>query len=55
MKSITDKGLLTARIEQDAMLAEGIQQKGQAVNLPGLYVATHCNGGSHTIYSRIIT
>lgn len=34
------------------MLTEAVQQKGEAVNRPGLYVATHCNGGSHPQYTE---
>ena len=53
VKSITDKGLLVGAIERDRMLPEAIQQKGEAVNRPGLYVATHCNGGSHPLYTEL--
>jgi hypothetical protein len=52
VKSITDKGLLTSSVIRDRMLAEAIQQKGEAVNRPGLYVATCCNGGSHPYYTE---
>jgi hypothetical protein len=34
------------------MLDEAIAQKGDAVNRPGLYVATQCNGGSHPYYTE---
>jgi hypothetical protein len=52
VKSIADKGLLTGNVVRDRMLKEAIEQKGEAVNRPGLYVATHCNGGSHPYYTE---
>ena len=52
VKNITDQGLLTGKTIRDAMLSEAIEQKGETVNRPGLYVATHCNGGSHPAYTE---
>jgi hypothetical protein len=52
VRSIADKGLLTGSVVRDRMLAEAIAQKGEQVNRPGLYVATHCNGGSHPYYTE---
>ena len=52
VRNIADHGLLTGKIVRDAMLTEAISQKGEEVNLPGLYVATHCNGGSHPLYTE---
>jgi hypothetical protein len=52
VKGITDKGLLVGSVVRDRMLAEAIAQKGEEVNRPGLYVATHCNGGSHPYYTE---
>lgn len=34
------------------MRTDAIQQKGQDFNKPGLYVATHCNGGAHPDYTE---
>lgn len=52
VKNIKDKSLLTGNIVRDAMLQEAITLKGESVNRPGLYVATHCNGGSHPYYTE---
>ncbi|UJR19776.1 hypothetical protein I4U23_022910 [Adineta vaga] len=52
VKGIAELGLLTSSIKRDAMLDEAIQQKGQEVNRPGLYVATRCNGGSYPQYTN---
>lgn len=52
VKGITDQGLLTTTIVRDRMLEEAITQKGPAVNRPGVYAATHCNGGSHPYYTE---
>lgn len=46
VSGIVQQGLLTKAVETDAMLEEAIEQQGEEVNRPGLYVATHCNGGS---------
>lgn len=34
------------------MLDEAIKQAGPSVNRPGMYVATHCSGGSHPAYTQ---
>jgi len=52
VRNISDKGLLTSSVVRDRMLKEAINQKGEEVNRPGLYVATHCNGGSHPYYTE---
>lgn len=36
------------------MLKEAIEQKGPEVDQPGLYLATHCNGGSD-VYATSFT
>jgi hypothetical protein len=46
--------LLPSAVKADAMKKEAIQQMGEEANRPGLYVATHCNGGSD-IYTRPFT
>lgn len=51
VKNIADQGLLVSAVKTDAMLQSAIKQKGEEVNRPGLYVATHCNGGSHPRYT----
>jgi hypothetical protein len=43
---IVKDGLLPSAVKTDAMLQEAIDQIGEEANRPGLYVATHCNGGS---------
>ena len=52
VKSIASEGLLVGKIVRDVMLDEAIKQKGEPANKPGLYVATHCNGGSHPRYTE---
>ena len=44
--SIVERGLALGVAKRDLMLGEAIRQKGPEVNRPGLYLATHCNGGS---------
>ena len=46
VSGIVQQGLLANAVQTDAMLKEAIEQQGEKVNRPGLYVATHCNGGS---------
>jgi hypothetical protein len=41
-------------VKTDAMMEEAIEQIGEEANRPGLYVATHCNGGSD-IYTQPFT
>ncbi|CAF0968840.1 unnamed protein product [Adineta ricciae] len=44
--NITRHGLSTDGVKRDLMLEEAVQQIGPSMNKPGLYLATHCNGGS---------
>lgn len=46
VSNIMKDGLSLGAIQRDRMIQEAIQQKGPAMNRPGLYLATHCNGGS---------
>jgi hypothetical protein len=55
VKSIANQGFMTDKVVRDAMLGEAIQQKGSVVDRPGLYVATHCNGGAHPQYTQEFT
>jgi hypothetical protein len=50
VKGIREKGLLIS--EHDAMRSEAIRNAGSYVDKPGLYVATHCNGGAHPTYTK---
>jgi hypothetical protein len=43
---IAQHGLSIGAAQRDLMLEEAIQQKGPSMDRPGLYLATHCNGGS---------
>jgi hypothetical protein len=54
VKGIIPQGLSTSTAKTDVMLYEAIEQIGEEANRPGLYVATHCNGGSD-IYTRPFT
>lgn len=53
VKGIKEKGLLHTKI--DAMKEEAVAEKGKDVDKPGLYVATHCTGGSHPAYTQKFT
>ena len=55
VKGITDEGLLTGKVIHDFMLKDAIKQAGPSVMQPGLYVATHCDGGSHPQYTKSFT
>ncbi|UJR32624.1 hypothetical protein I4U23_020084 [Adineta vaga] len=44
--SIARHGLSVGTSTRDHMLEEAVQQKGPTMNRPGLYLTTHCNGGS---------
>lgn len=46
VSGIVQHGLLPSAVKTDAMLNEAIEQIGEEADQPGLYVATHCNGGS---------
>jgi hypothetical protein len=43
---IAERGLSIGAAKRDLMMEEAIQQKGPTMNRAGLYLATHCNGGS---------
>ena len=49
VKGIREEGLLTTK--RDAMRVESVQKGGKNFDRPGLYVATHCNGGAHPDYT----
>ena len=49
VKGITEKGLLFTYA--DAKRAEAVQLGGKDFDKPGLYVATHCTGGAHPLYT----
>lgn len=51
---IVQHGLLPSAVKVDAMRDEAIEQIGDEADRPGLYVATHCNGGSD-LYTRVFT
>ncbi|CAF2386250.1 unnamed protein product [Rotaria sp. Silwood2] len=53
VKGIKEKGLLITK--HDAMRNEAIEQKGDYFGRPGLYVATHCRGGAHPVYTTPFT
>ncbi|CAF4027981.1 unnamed protein product [Adineta steineri] len=53
VQGIKEKGLLITNF--DAMRSEAVIQKGEEFDKPGLYVATHCTGGSHPAYTQPFT
>ena len=55
VKSIAQQGLLTSTAVRDVMVSEAVRQKGEAMNRPGLYLATHCDGGAHPAYTSTFT
>ncbi|CAF1549077.1 unnamed protein product, partial [Didymodactylos carnosus] len=55
VNSIVQQGLLPSAARLDVVKYEAIQQMGEEANHPGLYVATHCNGGSHPQYTTPFT
>jgi hypothetical protein len=48
---IITQGLSTDYVQRDVMQEEAIEQKGLSVAGPGVYVATHCEGGSYPSYT----
>ncbi|CAF3883236.1 unnamed protein product [Adineta steineri] len=54
VSSITQQGLMTNAVKVDLMRPEAIQQMGVEADRPGLYVATHCEGGA-VLYSEPFT
>ena len=54
VSSIVQQGLMTSAVKVDAMRSEAISQMGEEANQPGLYVATHCDGGA-VIYTEPFT
>ena len=58
VKGIVQQGLLIGKSKPggttaDVMRADSIEEKGQEFDRPGLYVATHCDGGAHPRYTHI--
>lgn len=51
---ITQQGLKIDSIKMDAKRTEAIEQLGDYADRPGLYVATHCDGGA-SIYTEPFT
>jgi hypothetical protein len=46
VSNIMKDGLSSGAAKRDRMMEEAIEQKGPSMNRPGLYLATHCDGGS---------
>ena len=55
VSGIVQHGLLPSTAKRDAMLDEAIEQMGEKANRSGLYVATHCDGGSYPQYTTPFT
>jgi hypothetical protein len=55
IKGITQQGLVTSKAVRDAMKIEAIEQKGTDFDKEGFYVATHCDGGAHPVYTKPFT
>lgn len=51
---IVQHGLSPSAVKVDAMRSEAIAKIGNEADQPGMYVATHCNGGAD-IYTRPFT
>ena len=51
VRGIVQHGFLPSAVKTDAMLKEAIEQQGEKVNRPGLYVATHCDDGAE-LYTK---
>ncbi|UJR17464.1 hypothetical protein I4U23_004359 [Adineta vaga] len=51
---IAQHGLKTSAVKVDAMRQDAIEQMGNEADGPGLYVATHCDGGAN-IYTEPFT
>ncbi|CAF3486087.1 unnamed protein product [Rotaria sp. Silwood1] len=52
---IIKHGLLVSAIKRDAMRDEAIEQGGEDAASPGVYVATHCEGGAYPQYTLPFT
>ena len=50
--SFTQNGLFVSADETDVAREEAIQQMGSAVDRPGIYLTTHCDGGAHPMYTQ---
>ena len=50
VKGITKEGLRKTRV--DLMREESAEQRGKDFDRPGLYVATHCDGGAYPNYTK---
>ncbi|CAF3781498.1 unnamed protein product [Rotaria sordida] len=48
---IVKHGLLISAVKRDVMLDEAIEQGGEDADHPGVYVATHCEGGAYPQYT----
>ncbi len=55
VSDIVHHGLSTDKVKRDIMKEKAIELTGKEADLPGLYVATHCNGGSHPQYTTPFT
>ncbi|UJR24705.1 hypothetical protein I4U23_006079 [Adineta vaga] len=53
VKGIKEEGL--RKTTNDAMRKDAVQMSGTYFDKPGLYVATHCTGGSHPAYTQPFT
>ncbi|CAF1201080.1 unnamed protein product [Rotaria sp. Silwood1] len=53
--SIVQHGLLPSAVKTDVMRQEAIEEIGEEANQPGLYMATHCEGGSYPAYTTTFT
>ncbi|CAF3588012.1 unnamed protein product [Rotaria sp. Silwood1] len=51
VSSIVQRGLSPGAAKTDVMIGEAIEQIDEEANRPGLYVATHCEGGSYPQYT----
>ncbi|CAF3112685.1 unnamed protein product [Rotaria sp. Silwood2] len=52
---IVKHGLLISAIKRDVMRDEAIEQGGEDADRPGVYVATHCEGGAYPQYTLPFT
>jgi hypothetical protein len=55
VSGIVQHGLLPSTAKTDVVKIEAIAQMGKEADRPGLYVATHCNGGSYPQYTEAFT
>jgi hypothetical protein len=55
VSNITKGGLSIGTAKRDLMQDEAVQQLGPVAKGVGLYLATHCNGGSYPQYTQTFT